>query len=41
MDFLDPTREGTIPSGQVINSLIWLTNTLCDYLELGGIIYII
>lgn len=36
MDFLDATREGTIPVGQVINTSIWLVNTLCDYLELGG-----
>lgn len=34
MDFLDSTKEGVVPEGQVLFTPIWLVNTLYDYLEL-------
>lgn len=32
MDFLDSTKEGVVPEGQVLFTPIWLVNTLYDYL---------
>jgi len=36
LDFLDNTKEGTIPEGTTITSNIWLVNTLSDYLDSQG-----
>jgi len=35
LDFLDATKEGMIPAGQVLTTPIWLVNNLHDYLILG------